>query len=223
MVGCIGNLYESVEDLGETHLTPNFNKDMLLKPKATVVGAYILGVNNNVCKSCSCHFPGYVCPLCECAVSTTAASTGEALCSNGGYIKGGDVFVIMDNLVVKPMSTVSIIDVLKELNVMEVDALEQKLGSLGKEEGLKLVKASLESNTVLSSVFLGFMKSHIGPKEWQGQKLMLIMLALILVILLMPFGMMEFGTDYISMKMMLLMFGGSVALTVMTALIDHEP
>nr|XP_011469846.1 PREDICTED: uncharacterized protein LOC101308527 [Fragaria vesca subsp. vesca] len=223
MVGCIGNLYESVEDLGDTHLEPNFNKDMLLKPKATVVGADILGVNNNVCKSCSCHFPGYVCPLCECAVSTTAASTGEAPCSNGGYVKGGVVFVIMDNLVVKPMSTVSIIDVLKELNVMEVDALEQKLVSLGKEEGLKLVQASLESNTVLSSIFLGFRKSHIGPMEWQGQKLMLIMLALILVILLMPFGMMEFGTDYISMKMMLLMFGGSVALTVMTALIDHEP
>nr|XP_011465241.1 PREDICTED: uncharacterized protein LOC101300156 isoform X2 [Fragaria vesca subsp. vesca] len=148
MVGCIGNLYESVQDLGDTHLEPNFNKDMLLKPKATVVGADILGVNNNVCKSCSCHFPGSVCPLCECAVSTTAASTGEAPCSNGGYVKGGVVFVIMDNLVVKPMSTVSILDVLKELNVMEVDALEQKLG-------LKLVKASLESNAVLSSAFLG--------------------------------------------------------------------
>ncbi|KAL6183480.1 hypothetical protein ACLB2K_044891 [Fragaria x ananassa] len=132
MVGCIGNLYESVQDLGDTHLAPNFNKDMLLKPKATVVGADILGVNNNV-----------------------SASTGEAPCSNGGYVKGGVVFVIMDNLVMKPMSTVSILDVLKELNVMEVDALEQKLVSLGKEEGLKLVKASLESNAVLSSAFLG--------------------------------------------------------------------
>ncbi|KAL6178426.1 hypothetical protein ACLB2K_049944 [Fragaria x ananassa] len=142
MVGCIGNLYESVEDLGDTHLEPNFNEDILLKPKATVVGADILGV--------------------KCAVSTTAASTGEAPCSNGVYVKGGVVFVIMDNLVVKPMSTVSILDVLKELDVMEVDALEQKLVTLGKEEGLKLVKASLESNAVLSSVFLGLEHENQG-------------------------------------------------------------
>ncbi|KAM5569938.1 hypothetical protein ABKV19_017119, partial [Rosa sericea] len=62
------------------------------------------------------------------------ASTGEAPCGNGGYVKGGVTYVIMDNLIVKPMSTISIVDVLKELNVMEVGALEQKLVSLGMEE-----------------------------------------------------------------------------------------
>ncbi|PRQ33221.1 hypothetical protein RchiOBHm_Chr5g0055161 [Rosa chinensis] len=79
----------------------------------------------------------------------------RSVVSNGGYVKGGVRYLIMDNLVVKPMSTVSIVDVLKELNVMEVGVLEQKLVGLGTEEGLKLVKASLESNPVLSNIFLG--------------------------------------------------------------------
>lgn len=134
MVGCLGKLYESVENLGDTHMEPNFNKDILLKPKSAIVGADILRLSNHVCRSCGCHYQGDVCPLCECVVSTTAASTGEASCNNGGYVKGDVTYMIMDNLEVKPMSTVSVVDVLKKLDVTEVGALEEKVVGLGTEE-----------------------------------------------------------------------------------------
>lgn len=42
--------------------------------------------------------------------------------------------MIMDNLEVKPMSTVSVVDVLKKLDVTEVGALEEKVVGLGTEE-----------------------------------------------------------------------------------------
>ncbi|CAL2234290.1 unnamed protein product [Prunus armeniaca] len=33
MVGCLGKLYDSLENLNDTYLQPNLNKDVLLKPK----------------------------------------------------------------------------------------------------------------------------------------------------------------------------------------------
>lgn len=41
MVGCLGQLCESVENLSDTYLQPNFDKDALLKPNGTVAGANI--------------------------------------------------------------------------------------------------------------------------------------------------------------------------------------
>ncbi|VVA28759.1 PREDICTED: DUF674 [Prunus dulcis] len=64
-----------------------------------------------------------------------------------GYVKGGVVYMIMDSLEVKPMTTESSVAVLQKFNVKGIDALQDK-------EGLKLVKASSESNTALTNVFL---------------------------------------------------------------------
>ncbi|KAI5346317.1 hypothetical protein L3X38_014196 [Prunus dulcis] len=89
----------------------------------------------------------YVCPQ---ASSTVAATSGE-----GGYVKGVVTYMIMDNLEVKPMSTISSIAMLNQFNVKEVGALEEKVVYLGMDEGLKLLKASLETSTVLTNVFLG--------------------------------------------------------------------
>ncbi|CAL2249954.1 unnamed protein product [Prunus armeniaca] len=61
----------------------------------------------------------------------------------------------MDNLEVKPMTTESNVAVLQKFNVKGIDALQVKEVDLGMQEGLKLVKASLESNTALTNVFLG--------------------------------------------------------------------
>ncbi|CAL2249977.1 unnamed protein product [Prunus armeniaca] len=85
-----------------------------------------------------------------------------------GYVKGGVIYMIMDNLEVKPMTTESNVAVLQKFNVKGIDALQVKEVDLGMQEGLKLVKASLESNTALTNVFLG-KKQHklfnFGPLE----------------------------------------------------------
>ncbi|CAI0467690.1 unnamed protein product [Linum tenue] len=73
----------------------------------------------------------------------------------GGFVKGVITYMVMDNLEVKPMSTISSITMLNKFNVQEVGALEEKVIELGMDEGLNLLKASLQSQTVLTNVFLG--------------------------------------------------------------------
>ncbi|CAN0898012.1 hypothetical protein LINGRAHAP2_LOCUS19461 [Linum grandiflorum] len=60
--------------------------------------------------------------------------------------------MVTDNLEVEPLSTISILDLLKKLNIQQV---EEKVVDIGMDEGLKLLKASLQSKTVLTNVFLG--------------------------------------------------------------------
>ncbi|CAL8102432.1 unnamed protein product [Prunus armeniaca] len=96
---------------------------------------------DGMCRSCNISTPAsYVSP---------SAPTG-ATSSNikAGYVKGGVIYMITDNLEVKPMTTESSVAVLQKLNVKGIDALQVK-------EGWKLVKASLESNTALTNIFLG--------------------------------------------------------------------
>ena len=51
--------------------------------------------------------------------------------SEGGYVKGVVTYMVMDDLVVKPMSAISIITLLSKL---EVGALEEKVVDLGMDE-----------------------------------------------------------------------------------------
>ncbi|KAI5346322.1 hypothetical protein L3X38_014201 [Prunus dulcis] len=179
MVGSLGKLYESVENLDDTYLQPNLDKDILLEPKATVAGANILQLLTDsdgsdakqfyMCTGCSTRrisdVPGIVCPSCRHAISTQVIyvcpqpTTVATSSSKGGYVKGVVTYMVMDNLEVKPMSTISSIAVLNQFNVKEVGALEEKVVHLGMQEGLKLLKASLVTSTVLTNVFLGNKKA----------------------------------------------------------------
>lgn len=197
MVGCLGKLYASLENLNYTYLQPNLNKNTLLRPKSAVAGANIFHLlTNNKSDSeakkfyyCDCNHPsssfhsyhvtensstryvsddvGALCPKCGRTMSKqmtyvappTATSTRDTiLSSEGGYVKGVVTYMIMDDLEVQPMSTISSIAMLNKFNVKDVGALEERVVQLGLQEGLKLLKASLESKTVLTDVFLG-MKS----------------------------------------------------------------
>ncbi|CAI0626063.1 unnamed protein product [Linum tenue] len=80
---------------------------------------------------------------------------GDVNSQEGGFVKGVITYMVMDNLEVKPMSTISSITMLNKFNIQEVGALEEKVIELGVDEGLDLLKASLQSQTVLTSVFLG--------------------------------------------------------------------
>ncbi|KAL6290880.1 hypothetical protein ACE6H2_008390 [Prunus campanulata] len=172
MVGSLGKLYESVENLDDTYLQPNLDKDMLLEPKVTVAGANILPLlTNNVdsnakqfylCTRCNRRISdvsGTVCPNCSRGMSTevtyvSPAAPTVARTSEGGYVKGVVTYMVMDDLEVKPMSTISSMAMLNKFNVKEIGALEEKAVNLGMEEGLKLLKASLETSAVLTKVFL---------------------------------------------------------------------
>ncbi|CAN1234185.1 hypothetical protein LINPERPRIM_LOCUS4139 [Linum perenne] len=56
--------------------------------------------------------------------NTTLLSTDG---QEGGFVKGAVIYMIMDNLEVKPMSTVSIVATLNKFNIKDVGALEEKV------------------------------------------------------------------------------------------------
>ncbi|KAF7132235.1 hypothetical protein RHSIM_Rhsim09G0159200 [Rhododendron simsii] len=192
MVGTLGNLYESIENLSETYFQSNQTKDSVLKPKAPFSATQVPLLSLDDCTSfdkklytCPSNStrnhdtnPGFlrpgqiryhpyvadntcaVCPQCNSNMSAeihfvAAVNEVGAAGDQGGFVKGVVTYMVMDDLVVTPMSTISSISVLRKFDVKEVGALEERVVHLGMPEGLKLLKASLHSKTVLTSVFLG--------------------------------------------------------------------
>ncbi|KAK8514874.1 hypothetical protein V6N12_001041 [Hibiscus sabdariffa] len=193
MVGSLGNLYRSVENLGDAYILPKTNKDTLLKPKyspssATNVPLLLPNIQSSAkqrlyrcsggggyystnCRLYYANDPTATCPSCSGVMNSPAtlvnppnmASTSSSSANEGGYVKGVVTYTIMDDLTVTPMSTISSIAMLSKFNVKQVDALEEKVVNVGMKEGVELLKASLQSKTVLTDVFL-------SPKAGTGKK-----------------------------------------------------
>nr|XP_048326366.1 uncharacterized protein LOC112491051 [Ziziphus jujuba var. spinosa] len=89
------------------------------------------------------------------STSSSSSSLSSTGCGEGGFVKGVVTYMVMDDLEVSPMSTISSIAILNKFDVKEVGALQEKMVSIGMNEGLKLLKAALQSKTVLTDVFLG--------------------------------------------------------------------
>jgi hypothetical protein len=73
----------------------------------------------------------------------------------GGYVKGVVTYLVMDDLTIEPMSTISAIMLLKKFKVADCSALEELTVDLGHKESVLLLKAALESTTALTDVFCG--------------------------------------------------------------------
>ncbi|GMN57310.1 hypothetical protein TIFTF001_026429 [Ficus carica] len=158
MVGALGKLYNSVENLSETYIQPNVSKDTLLKPKMLIgsgVGSPLLLLPSSTNstseknRSISIEASFVTSPKAAASASEKAGTLGE-----GSYVKGLVTYMVMDDLEVKPLSTIFSISVLNQFNVKEAGRLEEKTVSLATNEGLKLLEASLRSSTVLTDVFL---------------------------------------------------------------------
>ncbi|TXG49685.1 hypothetical protein EZV62_025560 [Acer yangbiense] len=179
-VGCLSDLYDSLENLNDTYIQPTQNKTNLLYHKSSLPGSELplllsgadqfSSTTRNVymCNSrspCSRHAsetPNDICPNCRgtmnvvvSLVNSSSAAANNTSTSSGGFVKGVVTYMVMDNLEVKPMSTISSITLLNSFNVQNVGSLEEKVVALDVDEGLKLLKASLECKNVLTTVFLG--------------------------------------------------------------------
>ncbi|KAJ8560540.1 hypothetical protein K7X08_022400 [Anisodus acutangulus] len=175
MSGSFPNLYESVENLKETYIQSNQCKDILLKPESSVGISAVpfLLLNDNVatlkktfygCSSSTSHStvsdgPNARCTSCNSSLSrklnyVAPPVENGAVAATGGFVKDVVTYMVMDDLVVKPMSTISCIALLNKFNVRDVGVLEEEVVSFGMEEALELLKTSFESKTVLTSVFM---------------------------------------------------------------------
>ncbi|KAJ1436386.1 hypothetical protein SESBI_04420 [Sesbania bispinosa] len=158
-------------------MQPNQHKDVLLKPRAPISSNQIsalLPANvdfNNANNDDNSGTSFYMCPN-RCNYNVTCDNTtpcpGGQFCGlmmtskvqyvgkkvtdqenisiNNGFVKEIATFMVMDDLVVEPMSTISSITLLNKFNVKEIGTLQEK--------GIKLLKASLQTKMVLTSVFL---------------------------------------------------------------------
>ncbi|KAF7132936.1 hypothetical protein RHSIM_Rhsim09G0159600 [Rhododendron simsii] len=169
MVGTLGNLYESIENLNETYFQPDKSKQSLLNPKAPIGSSDIsplllqdevsdctVAKRFYVCNnSCDCedddqyfHYHPYVsndsealCPDCNSGMSREVGYVTreevkevELAAGEGGFVKGVVTYMVMDDLMVTPMSTISGITLLNKFNVKEVGALEERVVDMGMPE-----------------------------------------------------------------------------------------
>ncbi|KAG8369636.1 hypothetical protein BUALT_Bualt14G0034200 [Buddleja alternifolia] len=171
MMGSLANLYESIENLNETYIQPNHTKATLLKPTPPPNLGYsspLMLLNHAPaptqkmfykCSYCSSSYvsedPKAVCPGCSSTMSRNMSYVApqQEGSGEGGYVKGVVTYMVFDDLVVTPLSVTSSITLLNRFNV-EVNALEEKVVNLGMDQAIKLLKASLQSKTVLTDVFL---------------------------------------------------------------------
>ncbi|KAL2323902.1 hypothetical protein Fmac_022960 [Flemingia macrophylla] len=113
MVGCLGNLYESVENLNDTYMQPDANKDVLLKPMAPISSAAISGLLPSNVNRSDKKKGNEVLQVAE-----------DVLPNKNGFMKEVVTYMIMDDLVITPMSTISSITLLNKFNVKEVGAFQ---------------------------------------------------------------------------------------------------
>ncbi|XVE52741.1 hypothetical protein DITRI_Ditri02bG0147700 [Diplodiscus trichospermus] len=154
MVGCLGNLYKSTENLGDTYFQATTNKDALLKPKVSSYGANVPLLLPNIQSSTGQIYRCLSHENPATLAKTTSKVLNSTAANQGGYVKGAITYTIMDDLTVTPMSTILNITMLNKFKVKEVGALQERVIYLGMNEGVKLLKASLQSKTVLTVVFL---------------------------------------------------------------------
>ncbi|MBA0780736.1 hypothetical protein Gotri_004801, partial [Gossypium trilobum] len=155
--GCIGNIYDSIENLSESYML-TANKDTLLKPivpnNAAKVPPLLPTVESSNLKptgiyrcgntyhrgSCGLYVANdskSVCPSCNNVMTQTATIVNPRKGSStneGGYVKGVVTYMIMDDLVVTPMSAISCFTLLNKFNIKDVGVLEEKTINIGTDE-----------------------------------------------------------------------------------------
>ncbi|XP_024628688.1 uncharacterized protein [Medicago truncatula] len=219
MVGSLGNLYQSVENLNHNYMQSDHQtKDILLNPSAPIgsieifhlfpplqkalrtssgVSDFILTAELDddedqeedeeyddeeeeeteeddeetiggetllyVCpKKCSYDVTcdkTTLCSRCKKPMNRETSCVGkkfdeEYLSINNGFVKDVVTFMVMDDLSIQPMPTLSGITILNKFNIKEMGTLQEMVVEFGVEEGSKLLKASLQSKMVLTSVFI---------------------------------------------------------------------
>ena len=158
MVGVLGNIYDSIQNLSTPFLQPDV-KDTLLTPKVYIAdgtGVPLLQLPNVIssksrklygCDFCGAYMSDDPNTFCLCS---TYAKTNRELRYNGQpsannpffssetdvgeYVGEAVTYVVMDDLSVKPLSTVSVISLLGNFNGKEIGTLEEKVVDLSMDE-----------------------------------------------------------------------------------------
>uniref|UniRef100_A0A8R7PPF2 DUF674 domain-containing protein n=1 Tax=Triticum urartu TaxID=4572 RepID=A0A8R7PPF2_TRIUA len=115
--------------------------------------SYMTDKRGTACPSCGGQMSKEL-KLVPSAVSGRQAAQEAGGVAGKGFVQGIVTYTVMDDLKVSPMSSISGITLLNTFGVKDLGALQEKTVQLGYNEGLDILKASLQSKTVLTDVFL---------------------------------------------------------------------
>ncbi|CAO2204605.1 unnamed protein product [Urochloa humidicola] len=169
--GSVGELYRSVDSLDRSFAQPGADMAaLLLRPSVPAPAAAAAGPLLRLlpdAAASSARFATTRCPFCGGRPPPAAAASGVQVqqlgpgrliltpsAPAGGFVRGNMTYMVRDDLAVAPMSTISSIAVFNAMAVRELGAVEERTVQLGCTEALKILKASFESKTVLTDVFL---------------------------------------------------------------------
>ncbi|XVF83478.1 hypothetical protein PTKIN_Ptkin16aG0491000 [Pterospermum kingtungense] len=139
MEGCLGNLYDSLEKLDDNYVHTKENLNTLLNPVVsdfTANASPVLPIKQSSSGA-------------RCIPPSRNLTIKAPPSQEGGYVKEA-TYLIMDDLVVMPMCITSIITFLNKFNANDAGALHEKVIDVGKDKGQELLRASLQSRTVLT-------------------------------------------------------------------------
>ncbi|RCV24716.1 hypothetical protein SETIT_5G108000v2 [Setaria italica] len=165
MVGCVGNLYASVDKLESIYVQNGASKDALLCPTVLSSSNSLLCLpekslyTNTGHANCGLYITARRGSACLTCYSGMTAAAQVLPAAAHGFVLGIVTFMVKDDLSVTSMSAVSTL--LNTFAVRDVGDLQEKTVQLGYNEGLAILKASLQSKTVLTDVFLGDKKAPV--------------------------------------------------------------
>ncbi|KAA8536580.1 hypothetical protein F0562_029058 [Nyssa sinensis] len=167
-MGCLNNLYASVENLDEEHVQSMKCKDMLLRPLSAAeiycrnLKLNLVDGNTNEYYACSAGVCGFVSPYqtahCRCGRPLdreVKLLNPISIPQDGGvFVKPNARFMISDDFQVMPMSTVTALTLLSKLGAVNRSTMEKRTINIGRNEVLKLLKCSLTSRTPFSDTIM---------------------------------------------------------------------
>ncbi|XVF46639.1 hypothetical protein PTKIN_Ptkin03bG0043900 [Pterospermum kingtungense] len=174
-VGCMNNLYESVENLDMKHLRTKACKTMLLYPRngaqdqCKKLG---LQIDDNrhrmhfICENADCDYmllSHYPTATCDCGsvlkrlipLEVKYPSMAPDALDRSVFVKGPKRLIVSDELQVMPLSTEASFTLFSQLGIIDTSSIEGRTINMGMDEALNLLNRLLVSKQPLSEVLLG--------------------------------------------------------------------
>nr|GMC69295.1 uncharacterized protein LOC109182299 [Ipomoea batatas] len=161
-IGCLNNLYRAVEKLSNENWQTENCKTMVLRPR-NPLGDYCQKLEVNIddslsntkyrCRCCS-RMSWYPNVSCTRGGKTDHKITG-GVNNEGAFLqKGRTMFIISDDLQIRPACPSVLARLLSNLGLSEMDGIREMLIEVSKEQVISLLARSLVSESPLSDVFL---------------------------------------------------------------------
>ncbi|XP_047331668.1 uncharacterized protein LOC124935268 [Impatiens glandulifera] len=177
MGGCLFNLYTSFQNLNNIYIETNMVNKGILNPRTSYPIQQSLLLPETIQSTLYVDIELFKCPVCPYSNYVLRNRLQYSSCKNcsqrqmdcpavlslpvykseesgPGFVKDLVTYFVMDDLEIKPMSTTSSISLLNKFNVKDVGDLQEMVVVLGKNEGFKILEASMKGKEVLTSVYI---------------------------------------------------------------------